>query len=135
MPLKTLQKLSSRAAYIAKGGMSISDVVVWGTMACYVECCFPEQAVQPLKDVLVSTFEAGKKLQKLRGRHLALTKDSGMSLKERQREFSSIMAIFGDIDGVGLEQLHGDAVVDSITYDQGNWEKDDEDALGLRHMA
>jgi hypothetical protein len=105
-----------------------------------VECCFPEQAVQPLKDVLVSTFEAGKKLQKLRGRHLALTKDSGMSLKERQREVGSIMAIketatVGDIDGVGLEQLHGDAVVDSITYDQGNWEKDDEEALGLRHMA
>jgi hypothetical protein len=86
MPLKVLQKLSSRAAYVAKGGMSISEFVVWGTMASYVECCFPAQAVQPLKDVLVGTFEAGKKLQKSRGRHLASSKNSGMSLKERQRE-------------------------------------------------
>lgn len=139
MPLKVLQKLSSKAAYVAKGGMSISDVVVWGTMDSYVECCFPAQAVLPLKDVLVSTFEAGKKLQKSRGRHLASSKNSGMSLKERQRDVDSIMAIeeaatFGDIDGV-LEQLHDDAVVDDITYDQGDWEKDDDEALGLRHMT
>jgi hypothetical protein len=44
------------------------------------------------------------------------------------------VATFGDIDGV-LEQLHGDAVVDDITYDQGDWEKDDEEALGLQHMT
>jgi Helicase conserved C-terminal domain len=140
MPLKTLQKLSSKAAYVVKGGMPIPDVIAWGTMDLYVECCFPTQGVEPLKDLLVGTFEAGKKLQKLRGRHLASSKNSGMSLKERQKEVDSIMATeeaaaFGDIDSVGLEQLHGDAAVDDITYYEVDWEKDDEEALGLRHMT
>jgi len=140
MPLKTLQKLSSRAAYIAKGGISISDVVVWGTMAWYMECCFPAYNVEPLKDVLVSTFEAGEKLQKSRAKHLASSKNSGMSLKERQKEVDDIMAIeeaaaFGDIDGIGLEQLHGDAAADDNIYNQRDWEKDDDEALGLRHMT
>jgi hypothetical protein len=84
VPLKTLQKLSSRAAYVSKGGMSISEVVVWGTMALYVECRFSAQGVEPLKDVLINTLEAGKELQKSRGKHLAMSKNSGMSSKERK---------------------------------------------------
>ena len=78
--------------------MSISEVI----MAWYVERRFSAQRVEPLKDVLINTFEVGKELQKSRGKHLAMSKNSGMSLKERQKEFDGIMAIeevatFGDM--------------------------------------